>query len=190
MSFPILNPAPNLDVFVYTARDWRWSTFFTTGRWPLTSPPLGPENFPVEQLAGDDVLYFKLHGLAQEPRWYGVRNDVWQDALDLTNISQAPDLSGAVVFAQACYAETSPMIQALLDAGASAVVETHIKLTAGRWKPYQSDWLGRYFLTQLGQGKSVELALNRAHIDALANGHIPTDALTMHVAGNPERRFA
>lgn len=181
-------PAPNLNVFTYTARAWRWSVFLATGRWPLTSPALGPDTFPTEKLTGHDVLYFKLHGLPKEPRWYGLEyangKAIWQDAINVENIIFAPDLDGAIVFAQSCYAQQSPMVQALINAGASAVVGTSVKLKAGTWYPRHSDWIGRAFLSHLGRGASVQ---NAIHI-ATSNAQL-SQSIDFSVSGDPERRF-
>lgn len=157
-------PAPHLNVLVYSARAWRLSAWLATGRRPLTSPPLGPRTFDPEQLRGRQVLYFKLHGLPGEPRWYGTAGDAWQDAIDVETIRAAAPLGRCVVFAQACFSRESPMVQALLEAGAAAVVGSEATLTAGRYWPRASDWLGRDFLQALGAGFSAGQALAVARI--------------------------
>lgn len=105
-------------VFAYCAASFEKSVRRAAGVPPLLSPPCGLTAFNPHVLEGYDLLYFKLHGLPGQPYWYG---DHWLTALSADQVSQA-DLSGAVVFVANCYLPESPLLQALLDAGAKAVV--------------------------------------------------------------------
>ena len=75
--------------------------------------------------ASDDVepwelIYFDLHGRPGDDRWYGDDGIVALTAAQIRSV----DLGGAVVFAMNCFLgdEESPMLDALLDAGARYVI--------------------------------------------------------------------
>lgn len=105
-------------VFACCAASFHRSVRRAAGVEPLLSPPVDLAAFQPGWLGGFGLLYFKLHGLAGQPYWYG---DGWLTALSVDAIRQA-DLSGAVVFVANCFLEESPMLPALLSAGARAVI--------------------------------------------------------------------
>lgn len=105
-------------VFAFCAASFVNSVRRAAGVEPLTCPPTTLETFDVGTLAERDLIYFKLHGLPGEPYWYG---DGWVTALSAEQIQRA-DLSGAVVFVANCFLPESPMLEALLSAGASVVI--------------------------------------------------------------------
>jgi len=107
-------------VFAYCAKSYERMTRRAAGVEPLTCPPVWTLNFDSRRLEGHDFLYFDLHGQPGEPQWYG---DGARVALTEDQINRA-DLSGAVVFATSCWLgdEDSPMLDALLDAGAEYVI--------------------------------------------------------------------
>ena len=78
------------------------------------------EDFDPLWLTGHRFLYFKLHGLHNEPYWYG---DNWVTALTAKQILSI-NLESTVVFVANCYLVDkkgqSPMLDALLAAGAQA----------------------------------------------------------------------
>lgn len=91
-----------------------------TGIKPLTCPPIIETEFDWCLLQGRDLIYLDLHGQPSDVRWYG---DDHLPALSAELVLRA-DLSGAVIFAINCYLadEGSPMMDALLDAGAKYVI--------------------------------------------------------------------
>jgi hypothetical protein len=119
-------------VFAYCAASFEHSIKKAAGVLPHLSPPVTLASFQPQWLEGYDLLYFKLHGLPEQPFWYG---DNWITALDAEQIRKA-NLSNAVVFVANChlYQDTlnfryfttrdgkHPMLTALLDAGAQAVI--------------------------------------------------------------------
>ncbi len=86
---------------------------------PLTSPPIYFRDFDAHVLEGHDLIFFKLHGLAGQPYWYGDGGLTAISAEQLAGLN----LKGALVFAENCWGgRESPMVQALLKAGAACVV--------------------------------------------------------------------
>ena len=107
-------------VFAYCCASFKDITRKAAGVSPVTSPPSTVYNFDLALLEDRDLLYFDLHGLPGEAYWLGDDRTL---ALTATALRKA-DLRGAVVFALNCYLadEDSPMLDALLDAGARYVV--------------------------------------------------------------------
>lgn len=92
---------------------------------PLTCPPVCAAGFNPCWLAGDgerpwDLIYLDLHGQPGDTAWYGDEQIV---ALTEAQVRET-DLGGAIVFAVNCYLadDDSPMMDALLDAGARYVI--------------------------------------------------------------------
>lgn len=107
-------------VFAYCAQSFAEATRKAAGVEPLTCPPISAERFPPLGLQGYDFLYLDLHGSPGEPFW---RGDDRICALTATQVL-SNDLRGCVVFAANCYLADgdSPMMDALLDAGARYVI--------------------------------------------------------------------
>jgi hypothetical protein len=86
---------------------------------PLLAPPLTLRSFPHQMMMeGYQLLYFKLHGLPDQPYWYGD---------DLVTVMSAygigtTNLTGTVAFVCNCHLDGSPMLDALLKAGCDLVI--------------------------------------------------------------------
>jgi hypothetical protein len=142
--------------WAYCAAEFQHSVRKAAGVQPLLSPPVTAEIFNPRWLEGYNFLYLKLHGLPEEVYWYG---DKWITALRATQILAA-DLKGTVVFVANCHLfqannghhPTSPMLAALLAAGARAVVGGSGENYAKRHSVHGADRLGRAFryLLQFG----------------------------------------
>jgi hypothetical protein len=111
----------------------------------VLSPPVTRETFDPKWLEGNDFIYFKLHGFRNDPMWY---NENYNAALTASQIRSA-GLSGAVVFVANCYLPESPMLQALLSAGAKAVVGGSGENYAKVDEVHGADLLGLYFRLML-----------------------------------------
>jgi hypothetical protein len=152
-----------MDILAYCCASFADSTQKAAGVVPLLSPPLsafggpGLDRFPVYALEGQDVLYFKLHGLPGQPYWYG------DDMITALTADQLPaaDLSRTVVFVANCHLWASeksgkgaPMLDALLDAGAMAVVGGGGENFGKMHEVYGADLLGKWFVMCLRLGAS------------------------------------
>ena len=181
-----------MKTFAYCAAEFQHSVRKAAGVQPLLSPPATAETFDPAWLESRDFLYLKLHGLPEEIYWYG---DNWITALRATQILAA-NLTGTIVFVANCHLfqanpsttlgtgngghPTSPMLSALLGAGARAVIGGSGENYAKRHSVHGADRLGRAFRYLLQFGfppytafRTAQLALtlkphkDRADLDAL-----------------------
>jgi hypothetical protein len=123
--------------------------------------------FDPRALEGHDLLYFKLHGLPGQPYWYG---DNWTTALSAEQIRTA-NLHGSVIFVANCNLwlskpgdprKNAPILLALLQAGARAVVGGSGKNYAKADQPFAADQLGRLFTRALHHGLTPPSAFKLA----------------------------
>lgn len=158
-----------MNVFAYCAASFRESVRRAAGVMPLLSPPCVAETFDPALLAGRDLIYFKLHGLPGEVYWYG---DDWLTALRLDQI-QAADLTGAMVFVANCFGltdagEPDVMVQALLDAGARAVVagagENWGALRGVTGPDLLGQWMRRWMRLRFAPALALQLARVRVRV--------------------------
>ncbi len=113
------------------------------------------DTFKPGALDGYEFYYFKLHGLAGQPYWYG---DNWVTALSADQVREAR-MDGAVVFVANCYLPDSPMLAALLSNGARAVIGGAGQNYARSNTVDGADLLGLWVRRGLQFGLSVEKAL-------------------------------
>ncbi len=153
-------------VFAYCCAEFEEATRKAAGVIPLLSPPTTAALFDSRWLEGYDLLYFDLHG---EP---GL--DYWRDgegipALYAFQIEQA-NLDGAVVFALNCYLadDDSPMMDALLDAGASYVIggdgRNYGAAHSPRWAGLLGLWVRRLMQVGLPPLRALGLAKQRVKL--------------------------
>lgn len=109
-----------MNTFAYCCESFRVSTERAAGVRPLTSPPASAGDFDTGLLEGRDLLYFDLHGQPGASWWIGDRGLIALTAGQFGEVN----LGHAVVFAVSCYLadQDSPMLTALLDAGARYVI--------------------------------------------------------------------
>lgn len=152
-----------------------------SGVTPLTSPPIFVDTFDPAQLSGHDLIYFKLHGLAGQPYWYG---DGAATACSAEQLAQA-DIQGAFVFAANCYGgANAPMVQALLSAGAVCVATGEGVNYAGQQIAAGADLIGKAWRRMLAIGLSAEAALSSAQaFAAFLNPRLLTDIYSFAIAG-------
>lgn len=162
--------------FAYCCASYQRPVEKAAGVVPMTCPPQASKNFWIPGLLeGQDLLYFDLHGGPGDAQWYG---DLGLIALRAEQIRDT-DLTGTVIFAANCYLgdTDSPMLDALLAAGASWVVggegpnyATKGGLLAG------AHLLGLWFRRLLAQGLDVPAALRMAKARTLASRWVWTQA--------------
>jgi hypothetical protein len=104
----------------------------------LTSPPVTVDTFTPAMIQGADLLYLKLHGIPHQPYLYG---DCFTTACSAEQIESC-DLAGCVVFAAVCHLPETPLLQALFQAGARAVIAGHGSNYAAKSRVYGADKLG------------------------------------------------
>lgn len=132
-----------MNVFAYCAGSFREATRRAAGIEPLTCPPASAEYFEPSWLERRDFIYLDLHGQPGQAYWLGDEGIV---ALTAKQVSQAR-LGGAIVFATNCYLadEDSPMMDALLEAGARYVIGGQGQNWAGARIMYGAALLGWRF---------------------------------------------
>jgi len=140
--------------FAYCAASYERSVRRAAGVEPLLSPPASLETLDVSLFHGREFLYFKLHGLPGQPFWYG---DDWLTAVSAKQV-RAMDLGGAVVFVANCHLPESPMLEALLDGGARAVIGGAGENYARAGRVDGADLLGLYVRWMLGLGMELQRA--------------------------------
>lgn len=136
-----------MEVFAYCAANFREATRRAAGVEPLICPPASTAHFEPSWLQGRDLLYFDLHGALARDRWLGDDGIV---ALTAGQVLEC-DLAGTVVFATNCYLadEKSPMMDALLEAGAWYVIGGEGLNWAGKDRPEGASLLGWRFRQSL-----------------------------------------
>lgn len=158
----------------------------------LTAPPLSADTFDVAALADRKIVYFKLHGLPEQPFWYDAR---WATALTAEQIARS-ELGGAIVVVANCFALGGPMEEALLLAGAAAVLGDADEAYGRRRSLGETDLLCQLLIDQLRLGWAVGDALERAGMAyrvrrRAAGGMTSEDEATLRdfgVVGNIEAR--
>lgn len=130
-------------IFAYCAASFREATRRAAGIEPLTCPPASAEHFEPSWLERREFIYLDLHGQPGQASWLGDEEIV---ALTAKQVSQA-QLGGAIVFATNCYLadEDSPMMDALLEAGARYVIGGQGQNWAGTRMMYGAALLGWRF---------------------------------------------
>lgn len=170
-----------LNVFCYSAESLKLSAATVSGVEPITSPPSSLGTFDPKQLEGRDLIFFKLHGLAGQPYWYG---DGAITAISAEQI-QSVKLDGALVFAENCFGLESPMPQALLSAGAAAVVAGGGINLAGISVPGGADLIATWWRRLLEAGYTVDHALRAGKFLAfLAQPGLREDIQSFALVGN------
>lgn len=148
-------------VVALCAEEFTAATRKAAGVEPWTSPPWALPAVPP--LAGAGLVYIALHGLPWSVEWTGDNGAV---ALDVGAVADI-DLGGAVVFAEACWLPESPMLGALFDAGARAVIAGSGENNGGRARLAGVSMLGFVFRSLFQRGTPVGLALALAKAAAV-----------------------
>lgn len=124
----------------------------------VTTPPVSLNEFRPGWLEYRDLIMLKLHGWPGDPIMWG---DDCVVALSVGMLHQV-NLGGAIVFAANCHLPESPVLQALLDAGASCVIGGQGTNYGGVEQMTGADLLGAYFRRALEAGAEPGRALRIA----------------------------
>ena len=140
---------------VYCARSWRISTFLTTGKIPMTAPPLTAETINLQDLKAE-IVYIRLHGLKGQPYLYG--SPRWETAISAAQVEQSEDIFvGSLVYLEGCHG--NEMAQAFLNAGARAVVGDTNTSWGKRFMIGPSSAIGKHWLKLIKKGITVNTSL-------------------------------
>lgn len=167
-----------MNVVSVAARRWYISTWTASGARPIAAPPLTADTFKPAMLDGADVLYICLHGLPDQPFFYGAD---WSTAVSAGQIA-ACKLDGAVVYLAGCFGQ-GPMTDALLSAGAAAVVGDADSTWAGYVLPTGSNALGQRFMRGLRAGLAAGPALTAAQASYMRTYDGPRHAALISTVG-------
>lgn len=152
-------------VFAYCAKSFERQTRRAAGvTKPITCPPVSSETLDVSALEGNDLLWFDLHGGPNVGFWYGDNGIIALTAEQVRSV----DLTDTIVFALNCYLadRESPMLDALLDAGAKYVIGGDGENWEGVRSLYGAGLLGMWFrrLLQIGIPALKALPLARKRV--------------------------
>lgn len=149
------------NVFAYCGRGQRLAVQKAAGVKPLTCPPINVSNFNSDWLHPEKpykLLYFSLHGLPEQPYWYG---ENWETAISAQHF-EGIDLTQTVIFAANCYFEGSAMEKALLACNPRAIIGGSGRNWTRTVRLIGANLLGWYFrrlfLCGLGVNQSLHLA--------------------------------
>jgi hypothetical protein len=124
---------------------------------PILSPPACLGTWNPTWVRGREFVYVKLHGMRNSPYWYG---DSWLVALSAGEIRKL-DLAGSTWFVASCHLDESPMLGALLAAGA-VVVGGSGPNYGGKTTLLGADLLGYWLRRSMSWGVRPEPALRIA----------------------------
>jgi len=143
-----------MQTFAYCCAAFKASVRLAAGVEPATCPPIFLESFDPRWLEVDFV-YLKLHGLPDQPYWYG---DDWITAINADQLASA-DLSRTTVFVANCYLPESPMLAALRAARARYILGGEGPNYASPNSLTGADLLGCYFHRNVQRRLPPALAL-------------------------------
>ncbi len=201
--------------FGYSTSKWKtaskavYRTISPKGRLRL-SPPVTKKNFNPKWLRGRSILYFNLHGLKERSEWYGERAPLDPGGSPQFPVALLPDLvpelSGAVVFSEACYGgyvlnkdiNTSLALKFL-----SQNADCFVGSSAIAYGPYappstEADLLCKYFCQYVNRGASYGNAFMNAKRDFVKKmlriqGYLDEDdtktLLEFNLFGDPGLRY-
>ena len=97
--------------FAYCPPSQRWAVSHAAGVEPLTCPPMTYQRFDSGNLRHRKLLYFSLHGVPDQPYWYGANHTTAMSTDAFHNL----DLSETIVFVANCHLPDTPFLKAILD---------------------------------------------------------------------------
>lgn len=157
-------------IFAYCTEAAAEAVGDATGTIPFTSPPWTDRQIRPEMLEGQDLIYIRLHGRPGLSVWVGQgRGARLVAAFSRANL-EGVDLGGAVVVLANCYGAESPMMDDLLEAGASAVIAGYGPNYAAANAVIGADLLVRALIRGLARGWPIRRAFRWARLRLLLGG--------------------
>jgi hypothetical protein len=157
-----------MEILVYTAQRWQVSTWrmfsLMTEMFPyieanvLTCPNLTHETFPYERLAQADIVYFRLHGMADQPFLYGQGIiGGWQTAFsnEIFSASGVEMRGQATVFMEGCFNALTGAPDAFIQAGANEVIAANTQTWNGTLRPGPAAKIGMKAIEAWMSGRSA-----------------------------------
>lgn len=160
-------------ILVYTAKRWVVSTRrLFRGLQKLmpklevdlvTSPPLTGATFDYCLLEQADIVYLRLHGIAEQPYLYGQgHRGAWLTALSLECFKRSKlSLPGNLIFFEGCFAGQTGIPDALLAAGAREIVVSDGETFNRRIRVGPAGKVGEVALLAWMTKRNVEEAVKR-----------------------------
>lgn len=148
----------HLDTFAYCTASQRYAVSRAAGAEPLTSPPMTADAFDAGLLLGRDLLYLALHGIPDQPYWYG---DHYLTALTVDAL-QNLNLRKTVVFVASCHFTAGPFLDALLACRPRALIAGSGENYARNQSLVGPHLLGYFLRRSLEAGLPPRLALATA----------------------------
>lgn len=172
-----------MKIYALAARQYRFATWLATGVRPQTSPPLELATFDYHAMDGADLVYVCAHGLGGQPFWYGDR------LVSLASADQVRRawIPGSIAYIAGCFG-AGPMTDALLEAGADAVIADENVNWSGLFLPRGSNGLGKILVSLLRRGLAAGDALEVAKVQYLQRNHAARDyelVGSTHLYGDP-----
>jgi len=133
--------------WAYCCESFAEGTRRAAGVEPITCPPISAASVLGLWDGPYDFIYLDLHGRPGDTQWYGDDRIVALTAEQVRGL----DLNGTIVFAVNCYLgdDDSPMLDALLDAGAAYVIGGGGENFGGTRSLMGAAALGMYFRSAL-----------------------------------------
>lgn len=154
----------HLDTFAFCPASQRWAVSRAAGAEPLTSPPMTAEAFDAGLLLDRDLLYISLHGLPDQPYWYG---DDYLTALSVQAFTFGTahrhlSLRHTVVYVASCHFTDGPFLDAIKTCRPRALIAGSGENYARSHSLVGPHLLGYYLRRALEAGLPPRLALATA----------------------------
>jgi len=154
-------------IFAYCTQNASEAVKRAVGVIPLSSPPYTSNHIHPGLFTGHDLIYFRLHAAPLSMMWHGDNGKGTKPiALSVYNFRRA-DLGGAVVVVANCHGTKSPIVPALYQAGASAVIAGPGENYASGSRVIGTDKLVKNLIRGLEHGQDIKRALRYAKMKLL-----------------------
>jgi hypothetical protein len=148
----------------YCAESFKESVRKASGTDPITCPPIDQHSFLPTAFMEADFIYIKLHGLPDQPFWYGDNMITALSAYDLEGL----ELKDKVMYVANCWFANTPMMSAAKATKATVIGGAGLNF-GGSSNLIGTDVLGLWLRLALQIGWSTSKALGFAKM--MVKGH-------------------